>query len=302
MLLLDDALIPQARLRQVVCAGEGLVLDYRDLGPALRLWSRPAPLERLRKRLVHALPAGSGPAVVFAGSGDFHHVTPVLLERAVAAAGGPPVTLVHFDNHPDWVKFGPGAHCGSWVSLAARMPQVVRVLTIGVCSNDIRPAAARNADLSAVADGRLELYAYGAGPTERTFAVAGRQWPTIEGVGAWAFAHYLPGRIETEAVYITIDKDVLRPEEAGTNWDQGRMTAALLEEFLVAATRGRRLIGADVVGDWSRPRYGGGLGAGLLKRGEAALDQPWRSPSHEALARNEAINLMLLRLLREAGA
>lgn len=302
MLHLDDALVPQARLRQTICAGEGLVLDYRDLGPALRLWSWPAPLQRLRSRLANALPDGAGPALVFAGSGDFHHVTPVLLNRAISAAGAPPVTLVHFDNHPDWVTFGPGAHCGSWVCLAARIPQVVRILTVGVCSNDIHPPAARNADLAAIVDGRLELYAYGAGPTDRSFSVAGRQWPTIEGLGTRAFAHYLAGRIDTEAVYVTIDKDVLAPADAGTNWDQGRLTAPFLEDLVVAATRGRRLIGADIVGDWSRPHYGGGIVAGLLKRGEAALDQPWRAPPRVALARNEAINLMLLRLLSGAGA
>lgn len=301
MLHLDDALVPQARLRQAICVGGGRVLDYRDLGPALRLWSPPGPLQRLRNRLAHAAPVQEGPIAIFAGSGDFHHITPILLNRAIAAAGGPPVTLLHFDNHPDWVRFGPGAHCGSWVGVAARIPQVVRILTVGVCSDDIRPPGNRNADLNAVTDGKLELYAYGAGPEDREFGVAGRRWPTIEGLGTAAFIDYLSDRISTEAVYVTVDKDVLTPEEAGTNWDQGRTTTAFLRSLVLAATKGRHLIGADVVGDWSRPIYGRGLLQALLKRGEATLDQPWRAPPPSSLARNEDINLTLLRLFAGAG-
>lgn len=298
LLHLDDALTPQGRLRQAVRQADGRILDYRDLGPSLRLWSRPPALERLRARLASALPASFGPLVVFAGSGDFHHVTPLLVERALAAAGSPPVTVLHFDNHPDWVKFSPGAHCGSWVRWAARLPQVRRVITVGVCSPDIEPPAARHADLEIIQDGRLEVYAYRAEFAPQAVTVGGRRWPTIEGMGEAAFADFLPGRIETEAVYVTVDKDLLRADEAGTNWDQGRTSVAFLKHLIERATAGRRLIGADVVGDWSRARYGGGVLAGLLKQGEAVLDQPWRRPAARLIARNEGVNLALLEHLQ----
>ena len=107
-------------------------------------------------------------------------------------------------------------------------------------------------------------------------------------------------RIETEAVYVTIDKDLLSPGEAGTNWDQGRTSVAFLHALIAGAVAGRRLIGADVVGDWSAADYGGGLVDGLLKRGEAILNQPWRPPSADALAANQAINLGLLEQIRSA--
>lgn len=293
MLHLDDALSPQARLREAVCAGGGLELDCRDLGPALRLWSRPPMLQRLSDRLAQVLPAEAGPAVVFAGSGDFHHITPILLARAIAAAEEPAVTVLHFDNHPDWVTFEPGAHCGSWVGRAARLPRVAKVVTVGVCSRDIDRPAAEGADLDLVREGRVELYAYGGAGA---YKVAGRSWPTIAGMGEGAFADYLPGRIETSAIYVTIDKDVLRPEEAGTNWDQGRTSVAFLSELVRRAAVGRRVIGADIVGDWSTPTYGGGLVNALLKRGEAVLDQPWRAPPASVRAGNEDVNLLLLDL------
>ncbi|WP_293904376.1 arginase family protein [Phenylobacterium sp.] len=292
----------QSRLCQAVSDGGGRAMDCRDLGPELRLWSRPAGLQRLRNRLAGALPAAAGPTLVFSGSGDFHHITPLLLARALEVSGETAVTVLHFDNHPDWVKFGPGAHCGSWVGLAARMPQVARVLTIGVCSSDIDRPASKGADLQIVEDDRVEVYAYHADAAPDAITVCGRRWPTIEGMGEAAFADFLPGRIETDAVYVTIDKDVLRADEAGTNWDQGRTSVAFLSTLISRALEGRRLIGADVVGDWSAPSYGGGFVPSLLKRGEATLDQPWRAPAPAVLAGNEAVNLALLdHILAVAG-
>ncbi|MBU1375677.1 MAG: arginase family protein [Alphaproteobacteria bacterium] len=294
LLHLDDALTGQSRLREAVRAGGGATLDSRGLGPELRLWSRPAGLRRLRDQLAAFLPAEAGAALVFSGSGDFHHVTPLLLGRALSAHGDPPVTVLHFDNHPDWVKFGPGAHCGSWVGQVARMDRVARVVTVGVCSSDIQAPAAKGADLRIVEDGKVELYAYHAEATPDAVTVCGRRWPTIEAMGEAAFADFLPTRIATEAVYITIDKDVLRPADAGTNWDQGRMSLGFLKTLIASALQSRRLIGADVVGDWSAASYGGGLLPSMLKRAEAALDQPWRAPAPAILAGNEAVNLALL--------
>jgi len=302
LLHLDDALTGQRRLRDAVRGEGGTLLDYRDLGPALRLWSRPPALERLEHRLLGGLPSSYGPALVFSGSGDFHHVTPLLVKRALEASGEAAVTILHFDNHPDWVRFEPGAHCGSWVGRAARLPQVDRVLTVGVCSSDIDRPRGKGADLSLVEDGKVELYAYRAPRSEPQVRLCGREWPTIEAMGEQAFAALLAGRIETPAVYFTIDKDVLHPDDAATNWDQGRLRLASLKTLARAAAAGRRVIGADVVGDWSRPSYGGGPWAALLKAGEARLDQPWRAPPPAARTANEAVNLDLLALFQEFAA
>jgi arginase family enzyme len=274
-------------------------VDLRHLGPALRLWSRPRALERLRARVASDLPASAGPTLVFSGSGDFHHITPTLLARACEAAGHPPVTLVHFDNHPDWVRFANGAHCGSWVGWAARLPDVARVLTVGVCSDDIRRPQGKGADLELLSEQRVELYAYRAPGGAETVAIAGREWPTIEAMGEGAFLDFLPTRIPTTDVYVTIDKDVLRAVDAGTNWDQGRTSLAFLKAMLTRIGAHHRVIGADVVGDWSPALYGGGLLAGLLKQGEALLDQPWAKPDAAVRAMNELANLELLELIAE---
>jgi len=302
LLCLDDALTGQYRLRDAVAAAGGIVMDCRDLGPALRLWSRPQALAALRQRIDVMLPESLGPLMVFSGSGDFHHVTPMLLGRALEAVGRPATTVLHFDNHPDWVRFGTGAHCGSWVGLAARLDGVAKLVTIGVCSNDIARPAAKGADLTLVTEDRLELYAYRAPGSLPAVQLCGRSWPTIESLGETAFTDLLASRVETEAVYVTIDKDVLCAADAGTNWDQGRTTLDLLQNLIFHATQGRRIIGVDVVGDWSKPTYGGGVIASLLKAGEALMDQPWRRPPSHILAVNERVNLALLRQFQTGSA
>ena len=299
---LDDALASQPALIERGLADGARRLEVGGIGPAMRLWSRPKALDALRGRLRDQAPA-AGPELVFAGSGDFHHVTPLLLERVVEAAGGGPVTVLHFDNHPDWVKFDNGMHCGSWVGRAARLPGVARVVTVGVCSGDIDRPRSKGADLSLVEEGRVELYAYREPTGADAVRVCGREWPTIESVGEAAFADLLASRIETEAVYVTIDKDVLRAEDAVTNWDQGRTSLDFLSAMVRGAASRHRLIGADVVGDWSPQVLGGGPLAALLKRGEALLDQPWRRPDAAAARRlNEAVNLRLYDLFAEAAA
>jgi hypothetical protein len=79
------------------------------------------------------------------------------------------------------------------------------------------------------------------------------------------------------------------------------MSADELFAILRTVLAHRRVIGADVVGDWSQPAYGGGPAAALLKRAEALLDQPWRGPGPDACARNEAANLRLLDLFADAA-
>jgi hypothetical protein len=299
---LDDALDRQCALLEAGRAEGATAVPAQDLGPALRLWGRPRALDGLRARVRERLPSSAGAACVFAGSGDFHHVSPMLLARALEASPGP-VTLVHFDNHPDWVKFHPGLHCGSWVGAAARQPGVVRVLTIGVCSDDIDRPQTKGADLSLVTEDRVELYAWRAPRGAGDVALCGRRWPTIEALGEAAAIDLIAARVETPAIYVTIDKDVLRGEDAVTNWDQGRASLGFVSALTKRLAATHEVIGADVVGDWSSPRYGGGLAAPMLKQGEALLDQPWRQPDRAAARKlNEGVNLHLLALFAGAAS
>lgn len=302
ILRLDDAVTSQPEVSAAVADRGGTTLEARDLGPLLRLWGPGAALEALRGRIRGLPRRGGEAALVFAGSGDFHHVTPVLLARALEGCDAP-VTLLHFDNHPDWVRFAAGRHCGSWVGRAARLPGVAKVVTIGVCSGDIGRRRSQQGDLSLIDEGRLELFAWTAPDGGDEVALQGRAWPTISALGEAAFLDRLDRAIDTAAIYVTVDKDVLRPADAVTNWDQGQASLDFVEAAVRRAANGRRLIGADVVGDWSAPRYGGGPAARALKAGEAWLDQPRRRPEPGAArAVNAAANLRLIDLFAEAAA
>ena len=50
-------------------------------------------------------------------------------------------------------------------------------------------------------------------------------------------------------LYISIDKDVLRTEDAITDWDQGDMTLNEMLEMLAQLFKSNRIIGVDICGD-----------------------------------------------------
>ena len=267
-----------------------------DLGPRLRLWTDAATMRDFRRRLRDA-PAGGmpGAAVTFLGSGDFHHLTVPLMAEAAQ-----PFTLIHFDNHPDWVRFAPRWHCGSWVNRALELPHVARVVTIGPCSEDLVWPQLKGANLAALRAGRLELYpwqhapsrvlgAFGDGPGHRV-ARGSIQWRCV-GDDWNAFVDELAARIPTEAIWITIDKDVLRPQDATTNWDQGAMPLSALMRAVETLAGRRRVLGVDVCGEYAPPRH-----RNLRKRFEAWTDQPRDAGSRE-VAVNARTNDTLLALL-----
>jgi len=100
---LDHSLTQQAPIALRLADGRAIRMDLLALGPKLRLWSTERNYQRFAK-LLQERPrrAAHRPEIFFVGSGDYHHLTPALL-----ADLREPVTLVHFDNHPDWVRFAP---------------------------------------------------------------------------------------------------------------------------------------------------------------------------------------------------
>src|SRR5436305_1971327 len=72
---------------------------------------------------------------VFLGSGDYHHVTYLLVERLHVLRKA--VQVVVFDNHPDNMRYPFGIHCGSWVAHVSRLPFVKCVHVLGITSSDV---------------------------------------------------------------------------------------------------------------------------------------------------------------------
>ncbi|MSP42897.1 MAG: arginase [Alphaproteobacteria bacterium] len=310
LLHLDDALKSQPEFMQT-CERDGAQqIEAMQAGAEIRLWGRESQLDMLHAILAEQFAVSTGePRLCFMGSGDFHHVTALLLQLTLKNQSEP-ATVIHFDNHPDWVSFESGVHCGSWINCACAHPKISRLITIGACSGDLKHPDRYGAIGKLLSDGVLELFPYRHPPSrvKRHYgAGASHQqkdkhihWQTIERMGEHAFAKILLQRISTKNVYITIDKDVLAAQDADTNWDQGQMRLSLLLELLFVIGGQHTIIGADVTGDYSTPRFGGDLWTRIKKRVEIIIDHPWNLHRHvTANALNSASNLALLEVFSE---
>lgn len=276
-------------------------VDLRDLAPALRLWARARTIAQARERL-RVMPTPPDPVVTLIGSGDFHHLAPLLLERVRE-----PVTLVHFDNHPDWVRLAPRWHCGSWINQALRNERVARIVTIGPCSDDLAHPDLKGGNLPALASGRLRLFPWSRPPSRVLRKMAdGPSWRHADGHLHWRNLADLPAaqaralileQIATTAVWLSIDKDVLPETENISNWDQGRMPLQAVLDLIGAIVDHHELAGADICGEHSPPQFDS-----LLKRWEVRRDQPRRAaPDAAARARNIEVTCRLLATIAGDG-
>ncbi len=308
LLHLDDALKNQQGFMET-CRKDGAhQIEAEDKGAKIRLWGKERHLNRLQEKLFEHFSNNNEPQLCFMGSGDFHHVTALILASTLNKKE--PVTLIHFDNHPDWVKYEGGIHCGSWVNDALKNATIAKVITIGVCSNDLRNPDWKGANLELLSQGLLELFPYNQ-TSSRVRNQYGQgashkqenkhlHWQTIESIGETAFIDHLLTRIATKNIYITIDKDVLSREDAETNWDQGVMRLPYLLKILRKLGETYKIIGADVTGDYSKPNYKGSAWMKFSKRAEILMDQPFASPDKKnASALNEAANYAILEVLSE---
>lgn len=289
----------QDSLRTVAPWDSVSTIDLRDLAPALRLWSRDRTIRLARERITAQAP--DGPALHLIGSGDFHHLAAVLMEKARE-----PVTVIHIDNHPDWVRLAPRWHCGSWVNRALRLPQIERVITLGPCSDDLVRPGLKGGNLPTLASGKLVLFPWEHAPSRvwrRIPDGPGRHWQdghihwhNIAESGVGIMLDAIIPLILTDAVWISIDKDVLDEREALTNWDQGRMPVSALLRIVEAVGAKKRIAGADICGEFSPIAH-----TNWFKRWESRADQPQRSADAAMLARNEATNRQLLVAIEKAA-
>lgn len=264
--------------------------DLADWQQRIRLccgWQHWRALEAHLAALVPEI----GNATVLVGSGDYHHVSHLLLKRLVAPR---PVELVVFDNHPDNMRFPFGIHCGSWVAHAARLPQIARIHVLGISSGDVGAAHAWENHLRPLYSGKLSYWTCGVDVGWAKYlglrqAVQGFDTPA-------AMISALHERLSRSKLpaYLSVDKDALAPEVAHTNWDQGRLQ---LEPLLATiALLKPRLIGSDITGEVSIVHY-----EARWKRLLSSLDAQPEIPA-DTLAEWQAVQLALNRRLLAALA
>ena len=231
-------------------------LDVTTWGPQLR-FSAPS---RLIEEFYREAQKELAPFVLY-GSGDFHHLT-ALWVRQLAE----PFVLISFDNHPDWDVRPPRWCCGGWVNRALELPQVKKISVWG-CGNFVcwwpgRIFGNRRAERA----GRLEInrWADGRPPSDQT-----RHGAILRGNWRERFEKFAQA-LEGSNVYITIDLDCLRAEDAVTNWESGRF---MVEDIAWGLTQLRcssaRIVGGDICGAFSPPLY-----ARRKQRFAAEMDHP----------------------------
>lgn len=208
-----------------------------------RLFCDSHSLKIIEKKLSYRKQKG----ITLIGSGDFHYVTYLLLKEIKH-----PFALILFDHHTDLddkaVQENMPISCGSWVSFALKdIPYLSKAILIGPKS-----CTAVNA-----ANKTLHIIPYE--PENHQVIVR------------------LLANMKNEPVYISIDKDVLKREEAITNWDQGVMTVAALLFYLRIIRKETKVIGLDICGEAPKKMVS-----------FSTLD-------NRGISRNEKINLKILK-------
>ena len=249
---LDESLEPEA-----------FGLERREAlawGPRLRCF---APRD-VMEAFVHDVVEGLPPFVLY-GSGDFHHLAAAFLRKARS----PAVNVVSFDNHPDWDIRPPRWACGGWVNRALELPQVRRVSVWGLGNFELNwPARVFGSR-----DDRLDVHAWAERYPDTRFDRMTR--------GDWRsrFERFA-GSLRGQDVYVTVDLDCVRDEEAVTNWENGLFTAEDVAWAIGCLRSDANVVGGDVCGAYSPPVY-----ARRLQRFAADWDHPRRALPDLARAR-----------------
>jgi len=224
---------------------------------------------------------------IFLGSGDYHHLSHLLIRRYAKTKSA--IQVVVFDNHPDNMRYPFGIHCGSWVNQVSRLPFVRCVHVLGITSTDVEIAHAWENHLRPLRAGKVRYWCVGRNLAWMRY-LGITQSQSFESIPALlnAFERYL--QTHADPVYLSIDKDVLSPDEVHTNWDQGVMRLAELGGAIGLLKP--RLIGSDVTGEVSIFAY-----QSRFKRLLSGLDkQPAISDTELAVWQREhqVINQQLL--------
>jgi arginase family enzyme len=261
------------------------VIDLGDWQEAIRFGCSRRRMREVCAHLAPRLPEHFG--TVFLGSGDYHHLSWPLIER-LAAHG--PFEVVVFDNHPDNMRFPFGVHCGSWVRRVAALPFVAHVHVVGISSSDVSASHAWENYLAPLARAKLTYWTVGVDTRWAVRIGLARAFKSFDTTAALLERFVEERRTSTAPVYLSIDKDVLSPDVARTNWDQGRLSDSDL--FTAIDALSGMLVGSDITGDVSAYRYNA-----WWKRKLSALDE---QPLIDAVqlaawqAQQHALNLRLL--------
>lgn len=271
--------------------------NLRDHEDNLRLWPSKKSLAVVREH-VRALQSEDRRNLIFYGSGDLNHLSAVFVEELPAATD--PVHLILFDNHPDWFLLPPRYHCGNWVGTLLKNNRIASATLIGQCSDDLNGINFWFAPWYELLTGRVEIIPYEKNDvhvplrTARGWNLSGTalRFDSVLSMGMERLSKKLEEKFSGKNVYIAIDKDVLRSEDATSDWEQGKLSLSDLLALISTISRSSNVVGADVCGDKAeRPL------AGLLKKLDAGRLSERPVEQIQASVLNEKANLAIMQAL-----
>ena len=194
-------------------------VEVQDL-PGSNCYCDGDAMETLRQKLEEFDADG----IHFIDSGNYHYMSRIWLEKL-----NTPFRLVVFDNHTDMQPpaFGGLLSCGGWVAASLEeLPLLKEVLLVGPdqeAFDQTEPVLREKVRfLSREKLGEMTL-------EEKV-----------------SFFEELTAELPT---YLSVDKDVLCPEEASTTWSQGEMTLEELCQFVKVLLEKQDILGMDVCGE-----------------------------------------------------
>lgn len=297
----DDSVVKQKKL----VSGIGTdIIDFKDIGAQARHWINTKTRGIIQKRINDS----AKNSAVFLGSGDFHHISEILISRY-----SQPLCVIIFDLHPDWSILPPQYGCGSWVNRVLEKDNIAKLISLGVSSEDISSfTQIQTGNIDSLKNSRVEIYPYEHAPT-RTFlkkiptnvSVITEKgtffnkiyWNELKNQNIDRFISSLLNRIPEEKVYISIDKDCLQNSYALTNWEEGKLGLDELLKMLALVKQKKDIVGLDITGDYSPVQV-----KGLIKKIAVHFDHPrhiaadnFSEPDISFL--NEGTNLKILHVL-----
>ena len=267
-------------------------IDVTKWQDTIRFGCSKKAFRKFDTQLQQLLPAHYG--TVLLGSGDYHHISLLLIERlAKQYSADNPIQVVIFDNHPDNMRYLFGIHCGSWVSYVASLPFVSHVHVLGITSNDIGLSHFWENRWKPLFHKKLTYWSLDVNV----------KWAKKIGLGH-AFRHFdtpddlIAGFLSeqyhsTEPIYLSIDKDALSEKVIHTNWDQGQLQTYHLLDTISSIKQ--RIIGSDITGElsiWQPANWFKRLLSSLDKQPAISPDKlnDWQQEQHQ-------LNLTLLNAL-----
>ena len=226
-------------------------IDLRSFEESVRYYATDNTMKKLEYFVAEKI---RGRKVFFIGSGDFHHISYLLIKNSTYKN----LHVVVFDNHPDNMIFPLSIHCGSWVYWASKLPNVSKVSVIGITSEDVSGINILQNHYSVMRSGKVNYYCFRRLPKFFLKLSLGHARDIRENKND--LISFFRGEFNSnEPVYLSIDKDVLSSDVVLSNWDQGLMSENdLLESIKFFLPN---IVSADICGDISLYNF-----SGLLKR------------------------------------